>query len=372
MLEKETVKEEAKAKVKANDPQGVKWLITINNPIEKGFDHERIKMELLNLKSLVYGAMVDEKGVKEETPHTHIFIACTSAVRFSTLQKLFDSKANLQRAYGSSAENRIYLLKQGKWAETEKAETTIEGSFEEWGEMPAERLGRISIESMILERIQDGATNAEILLAFPHYLRGMRDVEYVRQTLRAQEYRDKWRELENVYIWGNTGVGKTRSIMDKYGYPNVYAVNNYKHPFDGYAGENVMLFDEFNSQFRMQDMNNYLDGYPLTLPARYSNKQACYDKTFIISNLDLRYQYKSEQTQQPEVWAAFTRRINKVVRFMADGTRREYTTKDYLSSKGENDGAWIELPADTPMPFDNDPSTKPTPTKAEQIPLIEN
>ena len=29
------------------------------------------------------------------------------------------------------------------------------------------------------------------------------------------------------------------------GYSNVYAVDNYKHPFDGYAGEDVILLDEF-------------------------------------------------------------------------------------------------------------------------------
>ncbi len=128
----------------------------------------------------------------------------------------------------------------------------------------------------------------------------------------------------------------------------LYAVNNYKHPFDGYAGENVILFDEFHSQFRIQDMNNYLDGYPLSLPARYSNKQACYERVFIISNLDLREQYTNEHEYQPEVWAAFIRRIHKVIRYYPDKTKYEYNTKDYLS----NASAWAELLIDTPIPFD--------------------
>ncbi len=157
------------------------------------------------------------------------------------------------------------------------------------------------------------------------------DVEYVRQTLRAEEYRDKWRDLETIYIWGMTGIGKTRFVMDGYGYANVYQVNNYKHPFDGYAGENVILFDEFNSQFRIQDMDNYLDGYPLALPARYNNKQACYERVFIISNLDLREQYHNERIYQRDVYNAFIRRIHKVIHFMPDGARREYPTADYLS-----------------------------------------
>ena len=332
--------------MKNKDPQGRKWVLTLNNPIEKGFDHERIKTELTKLKSAIYWCMSDEKGNEEETPHTHFFIAFSSAVRFSTLKKLF-YEAHIERANGTSQENRDYIAKEGKWADTEKAETLVEGSFEEWGEMPTERKGGICIESIVLDRIQDGATNAEILFEFPDFFRAIRDVEYVRQVLKAEENRNKWRKLETTYIQGVTGVGKTRSVMDGHGYSNVYAVNNYKHPFDGYAGESVMLFDEFNSGIRIQDMNNYLDGYPIALPARYSNKQACYDKAFIVSNLDLKEQYKLEQQTQPEVWAAFIRRIHKVIIFMPDGSRREFDTQEYLS--GGND--WVELPKDYPLPF---------------------
>jgi hypothetical protein len=314
------------------DPQGRKWQLTINNPIEKGLDHEQIKAQLQKLSSVVYWCMADEKGNEEETPHTHLFIAFNSPVRFSTIKNLFQS-AHIERANGTAQENRDYIAKTGKWKDTDKSETMIEGSFEEWGEMPNERQGGfgLGIEAAILARIQEGATNAEILLEFPDYLRGLRDVEYVRQTLRAEENRDKWRAIKTTYIWGATGTGKTRSVMDGFGYSNVYAVNNYKHPFDGYAGEYVMLFDEFNSQFRIQDMNNYLDGYPIALPARYSNKQACYERVFIISNLDLKKQYPNEQQQQSEVWAAFLRRIHKVIRFMPNGEKREFNTPDFLN-----------------------------------------
>jgi hypothetical protein len=175
----------------------------------------------------------------------------------------------------------------------------------------------------------------------------MRDVEYVRQALRNEEYRDKWRELETVYIFGETGTGKTRSVLDSHGYRNVYAVNNYKHPFDLYTGEDVMLFDEFNSGFRIQDMNNYLDGYPIALPARYNNKQACYDRVYIISNLSLKEQYYNERLNQRSVWEAFIRRIHKVIKFNPDGSRNEYGTREYLLGVGE----FVELPANTPTPW---------------------
>ena len=73
----------------SKDPQSRKWQITVNNPVEKGFDHERIKNELKKLKSAIYWCMADEIGLKQETPHTHIYIACTSGVKFSRLCNIF-------------------------------------------------------------------------------------------------------------------------------------------------------------------------------------------------------------------------------------------------------------------------------------------
>lgn len=327
----------------SKDTQARKYNITINNPDD--FPHDIIKEIISNsFKSILYFCMADEQG---QTLHTHLYMHFSGGVRFSTIKKRFPT-AHIEVAKGTAQQNRDYIAKEGKWAnDEEKAETIVPDTFYEWGEMPVDRSGHWSVETEIIDRIQDGASNAEILMEFPHFFRAMRDVEYVRQSLRNDEYRDKWRDLETVYIFGETGTGKTRSVMDGHGYSNVYAVNNYKHPFDLYAGEAVMLFDEFNSGFRIQDMNNYLDGYPIALPARYNNKQACYDKVFIVSNLDLCEQYRQERLYQNSVWQAFIRRIHKVIHFMPDGSRKEYETQDYLSNVGQ----YIELPANTPTPF---------------------
>lgn len=311
------------------DPQGRKWQLTINNAIEKEITRDTIIEKITQLKSTIYYCMADEIGNEDKTHHTHIYIVFKSAVRFSTIKKLFDT-AHIERVNGTSQENRDYIAKDGKWKDSDKADTTIEGSFYEWGEMPAERRHNGTVEDVIIDRIMDGASNSEILYEFG-FLRGMRDVEYARQTILSDKYKDVWRTVETTYIWGATGVGKTRSVMDKYGYSNVCAINDYKNPFDNYLGQNVLLFDEFNSILRIQDMHNYLDGFPLTLPARYTNKQACYEKVYIISNIDLKFQYLHEQKANPEVWKAFLRRIKKVIHFISDGTKNIYHTKDYMT-----------------------------------------
>ena len=328
-----TTETETILKKPAKDPQGKKWLVTINNPEKHLLDHEEIKTLLCKLPSIIYYCMADEIGLNEQTPHTHIYIACGSAVRFSTLQKLFNGKANLDRCKGTSAHNRDYVSKSGAWANTDKAQTSIPDTFEEWGEIPSER-PRGGVESAIFDMIENGATNAEIIRQYPEFLRGMRDVENVRQMLIREEARTKWRNLETIYIWGSTGVGKTRSVMEGFGdYSAVYQVTDYTHPFDGYQSEDVIIFDEFSSSLRTQDMNLYLDGYPVALPARYNQKWASYTKCFIISNICLSQQYTDTLKGVPkEVRNAFIRRIHKVRHFKKDGTYQEYDTKDYLDN----------------------------------------
>ena len=85
--------------------------------------------------------------------------------------------------------------------------------------------------------------------------------------------------------------------------------------FDSYSGQDVLVFEEFNSQIPIEEMLNYLDIYPLMLPARYSDKVACYTKVIITSNLPLEKQYVSEQLNKPKTYNAFLRRINYVMEY---------------------------------------------------------
>ena len=80
----------------------------------------------------------------------------------------------------------------------------------------------------------------------------------------------------------------------------------------------------------------YLDIYPLELPARFSNKYACYNDVYLISNWSLEEQYPNVQTENPESWLAFLRRVHKVIVYNADKTFTEYdSVEKYLH---RNDG----------------------------------
>ena len=299
--------------------QSRKWQITINNPTEKNMGHNEIKLLLSQLKSTTYYCMGDEIGTEEKTPHTHVFFHLRSPARFSRIKKLFPN-AHIEQAYGSVQDNRDYMQKTGKWADDAKAETSIPGTFEEWGELPEEvGQGYRSDLADLYVCIADGMSNAEIMARNPDTIQHVGKMDKVRQDILEARYKETFRVLHVTYIFGPTETGKTRGVMEKEGYTNVYRVTDYKHPFDRYASEPVMCFDEFRSSLPIGDMLNYLDGYPMALTARYANRQACYETVYIISNIDLKKQYPEVQKNERATWDAFLRRIHQVDEYLPNG-----------------------------------------------------
>lgn len=136
------------------DTASRKWQLTFNNPLEHGWTHEAIREVLRTFSTMCYWCMADEIGNGEHTHHTHLFInLAPSNCRFSTLKSKFPG-VHIEKAMGTSQENRDYIRKEGKWKESEKGTTSIEGTFEEFGECPVERQGKSREADRILELIR--------------------------------------------------------------------------------------------------------------------------------------------------------------------------------------------------------------------------
>ena len=152
----------------------------------------------------------------------------------------------------------------------------------------------------------------------------IRDIDALRQVLSSEKYLCENRDLFVTYIFGASGTGKTRSIYQKHSAKDICRITNYRAGkginFDGYTNQKVLVFEEFNSQIPIEEMLNYLDIYPLNLPARYNDRTACYQTVYITSNIPLSEQYKNVQKDRPETWNAFLRRIHKVLEYTKDGT----------------------------------------------------
>lgn len=298
-----------------SDTKSRKYQLTFNNPLEYGCNHEMINNTMKNFNYLYY-CLCDEIGAEEHTLHTHLYFVCENAIRFSKVKKLFPS-AHIETAKGSSQDNRDYIRKEGKYLNSDKKETNLIDTFEEYGIMPLDKAEKNqSVSTQILEMLDNGCSNNEIIHKFPSYATKIPHLNQARQTILFDRYKNVWRDIEVTYISGETDMGKTRSVMEKYGYENVCKITKYKNPFDNYNGQDVILFDEFRSSLPIGDMLQYLDGYPCPLPCRYADKIACYTKVYIVSNIDLDEQYQNEQALEPKSWNAFVRRINKVQKYV--------------------------------------------------------
>ena len=304
-----------------NNTQSRKWALVINNPLEAGLDHSAIT-KILQKFSPAYYCMADEIATTG-TYHTHIFLYAPSPIRFATIKNRFPT-AHIEKAYGSARDNRAYIRKEGKWAETDKAETAVPDTFQEWGDLPAEKEEQAPQMFRLVQNIRAGMSTTEIIDDSPNLAFRVRDIDLLRQTLTAEKYSVENRPLEVSYIFGASGVGKTRGVYERHDPRSICRMTNYRATrgisFDGYNGQDVLVFEEFNSQIPIEDMLNYLDIYPLHLPARYSDRVACYTKVYLTSNLPLEKQYRTEQWERPETWRAFLRRIHDVIEYLPDGS----------------------------------------------------
>ena len=296
-----------KNKTLINNRRSRKYQITINNPEKhKNCSHQAIKEKLKQWEHITYWCMCDE----------------------------------------TAEENRSYILKEGKWKDTEKGETNLKDTFEEGGAMPKAGQGRRSDLADLYQMIKDGYSNIEILERNPDNLLNLQHIDKARLEILSNQYRTQRRtNLLVTYVSGPTGYGKSRQILDTHGDSDVYRVTDYKHPFDTYSGENVLVFEEFRSDLLIGSMLNYLDVYPLQLPARYNNRQACYTFVYLVSNWKLEDQYRNIYSEQPDTWKAFIRRIQKVRIYTAPEIWTEYNTNDYLNG--------FRLADTSEVPFDN-------------------
>ena len=304
-----------------NNTQSRKWSLVINNPLEAGLDHSAIR-EILPRFSPAYFCMTDEIATTG-TYHTHIFLYSPSPMRFSTIKGRFPT-AHIEKAYGSAKDNRDYIRKEGRWADTEKAETAVPETFEESGDLPSEKEESSPDKYRLLQSLREGMTPLEAVEDNPDRFYHYREIETVRQSILEDTYSTIMRQVEVTYLFGASGTGKTRGIFERHNPKSICRITDYGGKngvrFDSYRGQEVLVFEEFHSQIPISAMLNYLDIYPIMLPARYNDRVACYTTVYLTSNIPLEAQYQEIQRYQLETWYAFLRRIHNVIEYLPDGS----------------------------------------------------
>lgn len=230
-----------------------------------------------------------ERG-KSGNLHLQGFMHFSRPTDFEVVRAIFPTM-HLDKCDGKNSECRTYCIKEA---------AKIEGyDFYEHGVLVEERQ-RTDIEA-IKEGILNKRPTLEMFKEYPGtILNSINRIKILQQEVNKAEFRNKVRDMRVTYIYGADDADMSMFPDSVLGCApiEIYTIeeDNYgRGRFDEYEDQDVIIFNSFYGQIPVTLMNGLLDGRPRYLPARYSNKVACYTKAFIISAYPPERQYERER-----------------------------------------------------------------------------
>lgn len=256
------------------------WMVTIFEQPE-GMEKPRTEDDVDDILSGLRWCGQLEEGHETHRRHFQLYVEAKNAIRFSTWKRLCPD-AHVEPREGSKEQAIAYVTKE----DTRVAGPFFHGIEAGDRDRSGERTDLREISERILggESVDDLLLDPDISTRLTRCLSWARSLERARFTKLEERYRKEPRDISVFYIWGAPGIGKTYSVLmsglDVF--EPTYAPSG---GWDDYAGQDTILFDEFNGQVELWQMNRWLNGYPRTvLRARYRNYIACYHTVFIVSN----------------------------------------------------------------------------------------
>ena len=292
------------------------WIFTI--PRIYNDEVITIKDIVSKLSKYKYFVLQVEKGEETGYMHYQLYLEHTNPIKKSTLVNLFPF-AHMEERKGSMKQAYDYVTKE---------ETRLHGPFE-FGDRPSfnEKNTSSGLRAQFIDDVADGMDDFNLLMKYPT-IYTKRLVDEYRAVLGIKDpYLLKNRDVQVFYISGPAGSGKSSFIRRLFDVEDIYVVSDYeKDPFGSYAGQDVLVFEEYRSDFQLSVFLQYLDRYPIMLPARYNNKVAKFTKVFIISNWKFTDQYTSFPLSDKK---AFWRRLKYVFTIHKDFINRYVITPDF-------------------------------------------
>lgn len=165
---------------------------------------------------------------------------------------------------------------------------------------PPDAVGR---QAAFVAAVQNGTPWATLMREHPTYI--VQCFNNASKFFQQSALLDapQFRPVQVTLLWGPPGTGKTRYVFENH--PDVY--NKLDGRFwDGYTGQDVVLFDEFRGQTELTLFLKWLDGHKLILDIKGTFGPALYTKVYICTNTPYEKWYPNES---PDLLAALDRRI---------------------------------------------------------------
>ncbi|WP_165365149.1 hypothetical protein [Bifidobacterium pseudolongum] len=336
------------------NPSGRDWMIRVSrdNPNPDNTDERRemtpeAVMDCLEKASFFVFQL--EEGSKTGYDHFQIFAQWESPTRLSSIRKAFNSRGWSVQYMAP----RMYSV-SSCLAYCSKSKTRIEGP---WNKGEAQ-LPSTDAKTMLLEAENDlaeGSTTVDALLLNPETRSAARrHLTYLR-AIEEASLRNRWsktdRHVTTHLLWGPPRTGKTWSLThERYDYNDVYRVTDWRNPWDSYQSQPVLILDEFEGQPDFHVLCQILEGYPMELPARYSNKFAAWREVWIVSNatLDELVDLYRQRGVSESMLPSLPGRISEIIHHTAPGAEESSTPLDFteMQSRIHCQGASMASPLD--------------------------
>lgn len=248
-------------------------------------------------------------GQLERGDHLHLQGYCEleARQRIPWLKHHLSHTAHFEIRRGTQEEAINYTSKDD--------DTTIPGTWFDLGEPTDERKGKRNDLLDVKAMLDDGASDKDIAAEhFGSWVRYRRCFQEYRQLISTP--RDPAVGVDVVIYYGATGLGKSRAARESY--PDAYVKPVGTDWFDGYAGEETVLLDEFRANWMSYGLLlSITDRYPCTVPCKGGHINFNAKRLVFTTNFHPKYWYKNDY------YAALERRISRIIFFEKDQDPRE-------------------------------------------------
>jgi len=228
---------------------------TINNPTA---DDEA---DLNRLRGMCSYWVVGREGRGEgATPHYQGYCEFHKSTRLSSVCKIL-RRGHVERRLGNALEASAYCKKEGEWTEG--------GQMKEQGK-------RTDLDKIRLLALDNGGMRAVSAIG------NLQQIRVAEIFLTYNEEPRDWKP-EVIWLWGPTGVGKSRSARELCG-EDIYCKNTGTKWWDGYDGHDDIIIDDFrDSWWPITYMLGLLDRYEFRVEIKGGYRQIRAHRIIITS-----------------------------------------------------------------------------------------
>lgn len=267
-----------------------RWVFTLNNPAP---EEEKSICELVGDGEVVNRVIFGREKGESGTRHLQGRLETVERVGIKRVKELLGKRAHVEVERGTVVQSEDYCKKDGDYVEYGQTRHN-------------EGRGRRTDLETIREDIIAGKSELDIADSYFSQWCIYRKSFAVYRSLRGR--RRTWKSYV-VVLHGATGTGKTRYVHDRY--PDVWVLADPSGKwFDGYNGQEVVLFDDFDSQIDYRFMLLLLDRYPMQVPVKGGFTNWCPKRIYITSNVNPSEWYRSAWADKDT--SHLLRRLDKI------------------------------------------------------------